>query len=365
MKVLLCGARSPVAMDLARAFRFHNIEIHAADTFKPTVFNGLYDKFHQYGAPALNYEKFCHDILELNEELKPDIIIAMNEEIFYFAKITKSHSIPLFAPKLSDLMMLHSKLKFIEFAQSIGLKVPQTWIMRGDEKPNELVFKSEFSRFGENINIRPKTLPKQNSKNPIIAQEYIKGIDISFYAIAKDGEICAFSCYSSNWRTKGGASFYFSPIDFEIQNKAMEICDKIVQKLNYNGQISCDLRLAENGNLYLIECNPRASSGLHLLIDDNFEISKSIINSQKITPKIKAKYIGLAMFFIGLPIAIKNNKISKLFKDMKNANDVYEKRSILALIDMVRHSLSAFMKHQTISQFLTHDIECNFDLETN
>ncbi|MCA0373941.1 MAG: ATP-grasp domain-containing protein [Proteobacteria bacterium] len=365
MKVLLCGARSPVAMDLARAFKFHEIEFRAADTFKPLVFDGLCEKFHIYDAPALNYEKFCADILAINSEFKPDIIIAMNEEVFHFAKLAKSHNIPLFAPDLSILMMLHSKLRFIEFAKSIGLNVPKTWIMRGDESPNELVFKNEFSRFGENVFIRPKSLPKQNSQNPIIAQEYIKGIDISFYAIAKNGAICAFSSYSSDWRTKGGASFYFAPCDEKTNAKALAIAAKIVQKSNYTGQISCDLRIANDGNLYLIECNPRASSGLHLLIDDDFEIIKAIIENKKITIKSSAKYIGLAMMFLGIPLAIKRGKIKKLLEDIQNAKNVYEKRNILALLDMIRHSLHAIIKQQSLSQFLTHDIECNFDLETN
>ena len=138
-----------------------------------------------------------------------------------------------------------------------------------------------------------------------------------------------------------------------------------MRELNYNGQISCDLRIANDGNLYLIECNPRASSGLHLLIDDDFEIVKTIIENKKITIKSNAKYIGLAMMFLGIPLAIKRGKIKKLLTDIQSAKNVYEKRNILALLDMIRHSIHAIIKQQSLSQFLTHDIECNFDLETN
>ena len=359
MKILICGVRAPIALDLLRAFSKTNVEIHVADTFLPLVIHALYAQFHKYAKPALGFENFEIVALDICNKLKPDLIIALNEEVFYWAKLAKAHNLPLFAPDLSTLMKLHSKLRFIEFAKSIGLHTPKTWVMRGDENPHDLVFKREFSRFGENVLIRPNILPPQNAKNQIIAQEYIEGRDLSFYAIAKNGQLLAFSCYQSDWRTGGGASYYFAKVDEETKNSAQEIAQKIAAKLSVNGQFSCDLR-AQNGELYLIECNPRATSGLHLLGD---EIANCFIENRPIEAKNTSKYIGLAMLFMGLPHAIARHNLAKFLSDLKRAKNVYENRNILALIDTLRHVFGAFVSGQSLAQYLTLDIECNRDLE--
>jgi ATP-grasp domain len=364
MKILICGTRSPLALEIAKNIKNSNQgfnhQIIGADCFFSNVLMGAIDGFETYPSPALNYDEFAKKAKQIVQNLRPDLIIPLNEEVFYWAKLRKSFEMPLFAPDLSILMRLHSKLDFIEIVQNLGFNAPKTWQMQGNENPKNLVFKPQFSRFGEMVQIKPKKLPIQNPQNPYIAQEYVKGRDYSFYALAFDGCIHGFACYYSNWRTMGGASYYFSPQFGKTREQALNIATKIAKKLELTGQFSCDFRLDENGAINLLECNPRATSGLHLLEGDFLAACFGAANlSQSETPK----YIGLAYWFLGAPFALKKLKLSEYFQGAKIGQDVFKGKRLLAVMDMLNHIFKSLQNNVSITQYLTRDIECNNNLD--
>ncbi|MFV2045733.1 hypothetical protein ACEWK1_00005, partial [Metabacillus sp. YM-086] len=72
----------------------------------------------------------------------------------------------------------------------------------------------------------------------------------------------------------------------------------VVEKLNFSGQISFDFIIHENGVAFPIECNPRATSGLHLFdkkLAYLFTDAKSILYPRK----DKKEAIKLAVFLYG------------------------------------------------------------------
>lgn len=364
MKILILGTRSPIAIDLAKCFLKQNIEVHFADVFRPYIGRNLISNknFHFYPSPKNDNANFEIAAIEIVKKLAPNLIIPLNEEVFYWSKLAKKIEMPLFAPEFSTLLMLHSKLEFNKIIKKIGANAPKTQIAKPKQNGAGLVFKREFSRFGEYVEICPQIAKFDEFRNnPMLAQEYIEGIDYSFYALAKNGEILLFSTYSSAWRNKGGAALCFEPAFKDISQKAFEIAQKLAAKLSLSGQFSCDFRIDNEGNLWFLECNPRATSGIHNLVHDKDKICDAFVNVRAQNIKPEASKISIAMLFFGLLNAIRTKTMEKFWHDFNSSRDVLKGQNIAAFFDFIIYGFKAFMLQISLSQILTHDIEYNGD----
>ena len=102
-------------------------------------------------------------------------------------------------------------------------------------------------------------------KNTHILQEFIEGENICSYGFS-DNSILKFNiCYKSPFKTKK-AFTAFVPIECETING---IVKKIVKKLNLTGNISFDF-IRKGEQYYIIECNPRITSRIHIIHENNF-----------------------------------------------------------------------------------------------
>lgn len=104
---------------------------------------------------------------------------------------------------------------------------------------------SHFIRIVENQNIK------------YILQEYINGIDYSVSILANKGKITSIVGYY-------GYEMEFSCImrgEIAINEKAYQICENIVSKLELNGILGVDF-IINKGNVYLLEVNPRLTASL-------------------------------------------------------------------------------------------------------
>ncbi len=362
MKIFITGGRSIIAYELAQCLLKYKHEIHIIDVFQSNIIKSLAGKitFHKCPSPKLEYQNFENWAFDLYEKIRPEMIIPINEEIFYWAKFAKKHNISILSLEFDDLICLHSKLKFNEFARQIGLNAPRTQIAIPFMNGENYVFKREYSRFGENILIKPKTANFiEINNNPMLAQEYIEGVDFSFYSLINENKILLFCAYKSSWRSKGGAALCFENVEFELKIAAQQIAQKIANNIKGFAQISCDLIIDKNGKIWLIECNPRATSGFHNLSYDFEKINNAFINKMPQNIEEKGAKIGLAMLVYGLFNALKNRNIIKFIKDFNNHRDCLKGLRIEAIKDAINYAIKAKYNGQTLSEFLTHDIEYN------
>ena len=379
MRFLLTGARAPVALDLSRCLHQAGHEVHVADVFINHMIgrSKAIAGFHTYAPPRSKPMAFQADVRDLVSDLGIEMIIPLCEEVFYLAQAAKVFPLPLFAPDLDTLMRLHSKLEFAHMAHGLGLFVPETYLLEARTlealRPHakRLVFKPEFSRFGSQTLIRPRPEAldelAEDPHNPWLYQDYVDGEDVSFYAIAQAGRLAAFSAYRSNWRTGGGASYYFDPLPADQAAALRLIAHRLIESQNLTGQLACDLRRDSQGTFWLIEANPRATSGLHLLTPQSGPLS-AILTGALSDPPLEAStqafYVGPAMWFSGLPNAIMRGRFKEWQADMKRGQDVVAPKGDSgpiwgALLDAIIYGARALWHRQNLSHVLTSDIACN------
>ena len=161
-----------------------------------------------------------------------------------------------------------------------------------------------------------------------------------------------------DWRTTGGASYYFDPVEPELAIELERIATTLAQGVT--GQFACDLRRDPDGRLWLIECNPRATSGLHLLVHDPEALCAAFTGAGDgvLWTDGQAACIGPAMWFYGLHPA----RYRQWRSDRARARDGLDGVAWTAALDTARFMMRATLAGQGLQAFLTADFECNRDL---
>jgi len=103
--------------------------------------------------------------------------------------------------------------------------------------------------------------PEVSERYPWVAQQYVAGRELCAYAIAHDGRLAAFAVYASLYKAGRGAAVYFEALSHPALR---EWVGRFVALERFTGQIAFDFIETPEGRLYPLECNPRATSGVHL-----------------------------------------------------------------------------------------------------
>ncbi|MFI6596535.1 hypothetical protein ACIBHX_09805 [Nonomuraea sp. NPDC050536] len=260
MTVLITGGRAPVALDLARKFARSGMRVVVAESSRGNLCRASKAVARTYRIPPPRQapEAFADALVKIVKREGVELVVPTCEEIFYVARARDrllEHCEVLAAP-LDTLRKLHSKWEFIRLAESYGLPVPRTdrgtWPHRG----TPYVTKPEFSRFGTHVRVDapiPRTW---------VAQERLDGPQICTYSVARDGRIAAHVAYAVDF-TASGACVSFESADHPAIE---EWVTTFVERLGFTGQIAFDFVAGDR--VLPLECNPRATSGVHLLGDD-------------------------------------------------------------------------------------------------
>ncbi len=379
--ILITGARAPVALGLARDFKHAGYDVFLADCSSAYIakWSNTAQKVFAYASPVHQPKQFRRDIENLIDHIQPRYIMPTCEEVFHLSHphLVKSVKDILFAPPLPVLDRLHDKAKFNALCSELNVSVPKTHIL--DSLSNlevyqniskEWVFKPCYSRFGAQTFIQPsakqlKTL-QPSPQTPWIAQKFIPGTEYSFYAVSRNGKLIAFAAYQSDWRLKGGASYVFTPAISKAEVQAKIIAETLAKNLFLTGQFSCDLIIDHDGQAWPIECNPRATSGLHLLTGSG-NLARRVIAKHAPSQTSLAnpqKYMLHMMMSYGLTKAIKEGKYREWFSTLKSSCDVIGSKKdhmplLGSIIDTLIFAKQAFKHKFTLSQATTYDIEWN------
>lgn len=249
-----------------------------------------------------------------------------------------------------------------------------------------LVFKPAYSRFASRVilpssagaprkrqfadrALREAAWAQISPSSPWIAQEYIQGTAWCTYSVAYEGNVVAHANYECRYRTgEAGASVHFRQAEHP---EAYAWVQQFISGLGYSGQISFDFIQEEDGTLYPLECNPRATSGIHLFTAKD-GLAAALTDPERLlqtgrtvtpTPGVAAM-ISLAMLGCGL----KNNRSSQDWRTwmtaLRGARDViWHREDRGPAVEQLRMVYQAWRRSRqlgiTVTEALTQDIEWN------
>jgi glutathione synthase/RimK-type ligase-like ATP-grasp enzyme len=378
--VLITGARAPAALDLARAFRAAGHPAHMADCSPcwTARLSTAPSSVQAYASPVHRPEAFAADIDRLLDTVRPVLVIPACEEVFHLAALARRRPAlagSLFAPPFETLRTLHSKRLFAQACVDQGLPVPETWTLTdpgdlaGLPPTQSLVLKPEYSRFGVNALIRPEpealaTLPI-SSERPWVAQRHVAGTEMSFYAVARADRLTAFCAYGSTWRERGGASYAFAPPEARATAILRDLAVTLAARIVHDGQFACDVILDAQGQPWLLECNPRATSGVHLFMRDAALARAFHDDAPRVEPRDPPfLYLGPAFALFGLPAAIRSRGLAEWRTLRREGRDVIgasgDRLPLAgALVDSAAFAARALVSGRSLAAAMTADIEWN------
>ena len=374
-RILITGARAPAALDLMRSLSGPGIDIYAADSVRYPL-SRVSNKIKQYffiSSPNHNVYLFMNDLKWIIEQYKIDVLIPTCEEIFFISKYKEclEENCVVFCDSFDKLSTFHNKYKFLEAAKNCGVLLPKTQLIVNQsdldrvENVSEKVFKPIFSRFASNTLIRPQRVDLQklsiNLDTPWIAQEYISGDEYCTYSIAVNGKLQVHICYRPTYRAGLGSGIHFTPA---LNEKIRAFVSNFVVKHNYNGQIAFDFMQAKDRNVYVLECNPRSTSGIHCL-PTHLEWANILRGDipRTITTNQVHKMISLAMLTFGLKYLFSRNGLTFLASFMKARDCVWRKcdmsPSFFQLVSLGEIVFKSIRHRSPLKTVATADIEWN------
>lgn len=210
----------------------------------------------------------------------------------------------LLAPSFPTLIMLHNKHTFSVFLSSLGLDHPAfrlvtaksgilplldgTSPLNPSNPSASIALKPVFGRACSNVyHLYPTSAssPEQKTKNEkcleeidisddnhYLAQEWLTGDRYCTYAVVRRGRVVAFGCYPVRDTIDGSSCVYFEAVEHPGIKAYMDTIAHALRDVEGPGfQVALDIIETDpdpnNGGarrLVSIECNPRATSGIHL-----------------------------------------------------------------------------------------------------
>jgi ATP-grasp in the biosynthetic pathway with Ter operon len=162
-------------------------------------------------------------------------------------------------PDLSAFDLLNDKWQFNQLCRTLEITCPESHLF-----PDVPSLELEISRFCTRRIAKPLSMdggvgcvtfertdaPKSLSAifyKPVLVQEFIPGEDISTGVFCVSGEIRAFLAYRYHHQTH--VTFFDEAIFAEIA--------RLARHLKLEGVFNFDMRLAKDGRIFFLECNPR------------------------------------------------------------------------------------------------------------
>lgn len=259
MNILLTGTRAPATLDLARRLWREGARVIGADSMRYPL--GLSSRAFaaHYRVPSPRFQRrgFADALLRIVEKEKIDLLWPTCEEIFQIGALhgELASRVRLLCEPLPVLEPLHHKLKFARLA---GAHAPGSWAPADAPQGVKLVWKPCYSRFA----VRTRFDEPPASTDGWMAQEFIAGEEFSSWALCIGGEVRTLTFYDCPARAGRGAGCAFDPLWDE---SAAAFVEEIARRLHFTGSLAFDFIRTSTGHFRVIECNPRLTSGLHVL----------------------------------------------------------------------------------------------------
>jgi hypothetical protein len=373
--VLILGGRAPVALDHARRFARQGWNVCVADSipFRGTAWSRYVRQDVRVPPPRVEPYEFAKALARAVTEHRIDLLLPTCEEVFYVSRYRAMfpRELTVATDDFDKLTTLHSKLDFTRLAASCGAKVPETESVSSLNEAREwargraVVLKPEFSRFGVYVRVYPHGIPagapELENHGRWVVQEFCAGEELCSYSVAVGGRLTAHMAYRPCYRLSRSSSYYFDPAQPPAIRSFVE---HFVRKTNYTGQISFDWIQCADGQFAVLECNPRAISGVHVFApSDALPAAFMSATGDVVEPRgAPARMIATLMLTVGFAISMRAGRVSQWRDDFMRATDVITERGdswplLGAIADLGLHALRAGRNRCSLREAATRDIE--------
>ena len=287
--VLLTLGRLPVALDLARGFKRAGWRVVVAESQAMSLcrMSSAVDVYAPAPSPKYARQAYLECLQNLIHEHQPSLVVPVSEETVSVAHLAADGSTPVFCSTPEKTLELHDKLAFNRLAAGIGMPVPESWpadeagALAESSEPK--VVKPRFAASGRGFRVVQNAADIPHDPT-LMVQAFCDGEEVSGFAVAREGQVIASVVYRSLVNA-GSVAVCFERLS--NQTGIENWMQRFVQAVRHTGFIAFDFIVDDDGVPQAIECNPRATSGLHFLRGE--ELPAVIAGSSSTAPRLRAE----------------------------------------------------------------------------
>ncbi|MBU6379617.1 MAG: ATP-grasp domain-containing protein [Gammaproteobacteria bacterium] len=268
---LLTLGRLPKALEVARALHAAGVRVLIAEPFErhlSGVSRAVADSF-VVTAPALDRQAYLADLLRIVHEQAVDLVVPISEEIVHVAALhgRLPAGCRLWSMPQAEILAVHDKGRFIDTCRAAGVAAPETHPSDTLEAAAlaasaDYVLKPVSSCSGRGVRILRRSEPVPQVTERAIVQRFVAGELVSSFSIARQGEVLLTVLYRGAV-LQGTVAVCFERIDIPPAVDAW--IRRFVAHTGFDGFVSFDLMIDVAGVVHGLECNPRATSGIHFV----------------------------------------------------------------------------------------------------
>lgn len=271
--VLLTLGRLPKALDIARSFRLHGWRVLVAEPFAWHLcrVSRAVDRSFTVPAPATDPAAYLRELLGIVTREGVELVVPVSEEIIHASHVRTAlpGGVRLYAMAPDLLLSLHSKAGFVARAAEYGVAAPETHLPGTagaaalvDRGP--VVVKPVFSCSGRGVQFlaRGAALPAADPAVPAVVQARVPGDVFTSFSIAHQGRALVTVIYRGAVMS-GTVAICFERVAGHAAIEAW--VNRFIAGAAFDGFVSFDFVVDPHGQAWGIECNPRATSGIHFV----------------------------------------------------------------------------------------------------
>ncbi len=269
--VLLTLGRLPKALEVARALHSAGARVLVAEPFERHLsgVSQAVSRSFVVTAPAIDRQRYLEELRSLVIVYAVDLLVPISEEIVHVSALhgVLPASCRLLSMSQAEILAVHDKGRFIETCAAAGVSAPQSH--RSDhESARELAAKFDYvlkpisSCSGRGVRFfnAGEKVPPVTERS--IVQRLLRGELVSSFSIARAGEVRLTVLYRGAVM-QGTVAVCFERL--EVPAAVDRWIRRFVAHTRFDGFVSFDLMIDADGEVHGIECNPRATSGIHFV----------------------------------------------------------------------------------------------------
>lgn len=328
--VLLTLGRLPKALAIVRACRAAGCRVLIADPFRWHLCKPSrdVDRSFQVTAPNESLASYIDELLEIVQQESVDVVIPVSEEALHVVNLKEQlpGTVRLWASPLSELAELHHKRDFIALAASKGLPVPETYTAnepgaKALAQSSDYVEKPVHSCSGIGLRFASAGDALESSTEEGLVQAHVQGDLISSLSVVSKGREIA-TVFYRGCVFAGTVAICFERVD-DAESSKQWVSDFLVGS-DYSGFLAFDFIVDEHGVARAIECNPRATSGVHFF--DPASLGEALLNpetAQSVALTAQTRFQWAYSTLTETYAAIfKPREFLRRFQQMRRARDV-------------------------------------------
>lgn len=377
MRVLLTSTRAPVTLELARAFAREGHPVVGVDTFPLTIgaWSNAVERHCVVPSPRFEREAFVDGLSAIAKRECVDLIVPTCEEVFAvgYGRDRLERVAHVLVAEMATLATLHDKWSFTKLAESLGIRVPESALATSGEELREAcdlfgkwIAKPVYSRFATRIASNAEGFPSRTTADvrpspdePWIVQRFVDGDAECSYSVVYDGRIAAHVAYATPVRHGAGSGVRFASVD---GGPTLEVAAAIARATGFTGSLSFDFIRGQDG-LTLLECNPRVTSGVHLM--GEAELVRALTEPTAPLHVVPAGLTRQLLFPAMASLASSLRGLGRAARAVRFGDVVMQpgdRGAALAQVPMTWHFLRVARRERlSLAAATTHDIEWNGD----